>query len=134
MEQRKFSKQVERLTNEQVKVKDVITSHRKYIQDRQLRLDQLALEFKTCRASLARLEPTPDNLRLLWEKSELFKEELLEISELLNEYFRRSKKRLNRTNDALQRHEQLSKAKVTGRSTSCTQPTNNTLISNPFHL
>jgi len=135
MEQRKFRKQIERLTTEQLKVKKVVESHQEYMQERQTRLDQLAKEFTACRTGLQVLEPTPENLLQLWKKSEFFKEELLELSELMNEYFRRSNKRRFRAGDALQRLEQLTTQKVLpSKPSKQVFPSNeDALISNPFH-
>ena len=133
MEQRKFIRQVRRLTTEQLKVKEVVASHQAFMKERQERLDELAKEFSKCRASLALLEPTPDNLLALWKKSELFKEELLEVAELLNEYFRRSNKRSQRTNDAIVRLEDLASRKVQSTCSSPNATEEDRLLSNPFH-
>ena len=126
-----MKRHLQRLTTEQLKTKETTKAHERFMKTRQGRLDKLAKEFALCRTSLAMQQPTPEHLLALWKKAELFKEELLEIGELLNEYFRRTEKRLQRTNDTLVKIEELS------RPASPTPQPRNThewMHTNPFHV
>lgn len=127
-----LKRQIGRLVNEQRKVQRVTKDHQQIVQDRYDRLQRLAQEFKQCRSSLTALDPTPEHLVTLWSQHEDFKEELLELAELLSEYFRRSNQRIQKADASITRLEQLTHAKKEDVVHHRPSSTTSHLVSNPF--
>ena len=129
MKPSQLKRKIRKLVAEQRKVQKITRDHRQIVQDRQKRLQGLAQEFQQCRTSLTVQDPTPKNLVALWSQTESFKEELLELAELINEYLRRSQTRIQKAEDAVARLERLVPADQPVAPSRTPR-----LISNPFLL
>ena len=111
----------------------------KWIEKRSSRLNALAREFALCKQRLCGQEKTLARMELLWEATELFKEEILEVAECVNEYFRTARKRRRaqeKTTDDLKRL-QVTIADLSAKPVGTTRSTtghDGILLTNPFLL
>jgi len=112
--------------------------HMKWIEKRSKRLEVLAREFAICKERLCAQDKTTERMEVLWEASDLFKEEILEVAECVNEYFRTARKRRRaheKTTSDLKRL-QGAVAELGTKPEGRKKPTrgNGILLTNPFLL
>ena len=124
---------VQRLKKKHVQRMTLTRDHHAWIEKRSARLQALAVEFKTCRQTLVAQVQTPQRVQLLWDATELFKEELLEVTECLNEYFKASEKRQQTLDQALEDILRLEASLAATPKTRATKTTpEGVLVTNPF--
>jgi len=108
------------------------STHEDWVQQRTERLQNLAKEFRLNKQTLCQGEATPTQMQLLWDANELFKGELLEVCEILNEFFKRASQRDNMLKE-MQREIDHIKAQNQHPPSQQQVPTQHTLIlTNPF--
>ena len=134
-EKQKIKKTILKMKSEQQKIMDLIKMNKDFVTERQLRIDSLAIEFKEAKQLLPFIEPTQEHLLALWGSHEHLKECILECNEYINEFFKRSNKRLKSAKYTRLQLERLQK-KINTSSSVASNPTHletaNILITNPF--
>jgi len=137
-EKKKLHHIISKMKSEQKKIIDLIDMNKQYVSERKQRIDDLAVEFKEAKQHLVYAEPTQEHLMALWGSHEYLKECILECNEYINEFFKRSNKRLKsaaRTNTQLERLKNNiescsnSNKNIPKQEDTCTS---DVLITNPF--
>ena len=137
-EKKKLYHTIDKMKMEQKKIMDLIHMNKQYVTERRKRIEKLAIEFKEAKKVLQYAEPTQEHLMALWGSHEYLKECIMECNEYVNEFFKRSNKRLKSAQRTTQQLDRIKKkidscpSSKQNRDISDNTCSSDVLITNPF--